>query len=388
MRFDTRVVHIGQEPAAGTGAVVPPIHVAATYERRVQDPLRYFYARGEQPTREDLERCLASLEGVRYASVYASGQAAGMTALSVLAPGQTVLASDDVYGGTHALFSLLSGYGIRVRQADLADPAVRDAAFAEALADAPVGSGLGAVWVETPSNPMLKVTDIAAVSRLAHAVGAVVIVDNTFASPALQQPLAHGADVSLYSTTKFIAGHLDAVGGALVTDDERLHRRYLGYRTIAGNVPGGFDCFLVHRGLKTLSLRTRRQVDNARAIVAALREEPMVGALYYPGLPDHPQRDLIGRQMSGPGSMISFEYLGDPRKLMERLQIFTCAVSLGAVQSLVECPATMTHWSVPEDERLRLGITDNLIRLSAGIEDPADLVADLLAAVRAEDGAR
>lgn len=378
MRFDTRLVHVGQEAAPGSGAVVPPIHVAATYERRVQDPPRYYYARGEHPTREDLERCLASLEDVRFATVYASGQAAAMTALSVLAAGQTVLASDDVYGGTHSLFALLSGYGIRVRQVDLADPAVRDTAFADA------GPELGAVWVETPSNPMLKVTDIAAVSRQAHARGAVVIVDNTFASPALQQPLAYGADASLYSTTKFIAGHLDTVGGALVTDDERLHQRYLRYRTVAGNVPGGFDCFLVHRGLKTLSLRTRRQVDNAREVAAALRGEPMVGALYYPGRPDHPQRELIARQMTGPGSMISFEYLGDPRKLMERLQIFTCAVSLGAVASLVECPATMTHWSVPEPQRLRLGITDNLVRLSIGIEDPADLVADLLAAVRAE----
>lgn len=378
MRFDTRLVHIGQEASPGTGAAVPPIHVAAAYERRVQDPPRYFYARGEHPTREDLERCLAALEDARFATVYASGQAAGMTALSVLSPGQTVLASDDVYGGTHSLFALLSGHGIRIRQVGLAEVAIRDAAFDTA------GPDLGAVWVETPSNPMLKVSEIAEISRRAHARGAFVVVDNTFASPALQQPLAHGADVSLYSTTKLIAGHLDAVGGALVTDDATLHERFLRYRTTAGNVPGGFDCFLVHRGLKTLALRVQRQVESAQRVVAALLPEPSVGALYYPGLPDHPQREVVTRQMTAPGSMISFEYRGDPHKLMDRLRVFTCAVSLGAVQSLVECPATMTHRSVPQHQRLRLGITDDLVRLSIGIEDPADLVDDLLAAARAE----
>jgi cystathionine gamma-lyase len=378
MRFDTRLVHIGHEVVDGTGAVVPPLHLATTYERRVQDPPRYYYARGEQPTRDALERCLAALEDARFATVYASGQAAGMTALSVLAPGQTVLASDDVYGGTHSLFALVSGYGIRVRQVDLADAAARDAALEAA------GPDLRAVWVETPTNPMLKVSDIAEISRRAHALGAIVIVDNTFASPALQQPLAHGADVSLYSTTKFVAGHADAVGGALVTDDATLHERFLRYRTTAGNVPGAFDCFLVHRGLKTLSLRIQRQVDTAQQVVAALRREASVGALRYPGLPEHPQSGLVARQMTAPGSMISFEYLGDPQKLMDRLRVFTCAVSLGAVQSLVECPAMMTHWSVPETQRLRLGITDRLLRLSIGIEDPADLVDDLLAAIRAE----
>ncbi|BCB88534.1 trans-sulfuration enzyme family protein [Phytohabitans suffuscus] len=379
MRFDTRLVHIGQQASPGTGAAVPPIHVATTYERRVQDPPRYFYARGEHPTREGLEDCLAALEDARFATVYASGQAAGMTALCGLSPGQTVLASDDVYGGTYSLFGVLSRYGIRIRQVDLADPAARDAALAAA------GPDLGAVWIETPTNPMLKVTDIGEVSRRAHALGAFVVVDNTFASPALQQPLAHGADVSLYSTTKFIAGHLDAIGGALVTDDARLHEGFLRYRTTAGNVPGGFDCFLIHRGLKTLSLRIQRQVESAERIVAALRREPSVGALYYPGLPEHPQREVAARQMAGPGSMISFEYRGDAHKLMDRLRVFVCAVSLGAVQSLVECPAGMTHWGVPKRQRERLGITDNLVRLSIGIEDPADLVDDLLAALRARE---
>lgn len=378
MRFDTRLIHAGSEPAAGTGAVVAPIHVAATYERRVQDPLRYYYGRTEHPTREDLEQCLAALEDARFASVYSSGQAAGMTAMSVLAPGSSVLASDDVYGGTHAMFELLARTGLRIRQVDLADPAARDAAFAEA------GPDLGAVWIETPSNPMLKITDIEAASRQARARGAMVVIDNTFAGPALQQPLAHGADVSLYSTTKFISGHLDTIGGALVTDDHDLHQQFLHYRSVAGNVPGGFDCFLVHRGLKTLSVRTARQIENARLIVDALHDEPAVEQVYYPGRAGQPGHELAARQMTAPGSMISFTYRGEPQKFMDRLRVFTCAVSLGAVQSLVECPATMTHWSVPRPVRLRLGITDHLIRLSVGIEDPADLIDDLRTALRAE----
>jgi cystathionine gamma-lyase len=377
MRFDTRLVHVGQEAAPGTGAVVPPIHVAATFERRVQDPPAYYYARGEHPTREQLEACLAALEDAAHASVYASGQAASMTALSILRPGRTVLASDDVYGGTHHLFAVLAGYGIRVLRADLADPAERAAAFDAA------GPELGAVWLETPTNPMLKVADIAEIARLAHDRGAPLFVDNTFASPVLQQPLAYGADVSVYSTTKFIAGHLDTLGGALVVNDPELHQRFVAYRTTAGNVPGGFDCFLVHRGLKTLALRVERQVRTARRVAEALLGETSVAAVHYPGLAGHPQYRLAVRQMSGPGSMISFRYLGDPAKLMDRLRVFTCAVSLGGVHSLVEHPATMTHWSVPRDERLRLGITDNLLRLSIGIEDPDDLLEDLLAAVRA-----
>jgi cystathionine beta-lyase/cystathionine gamma-synthase len=336
MRFDTKLVHLGQV-ADGSGDVVPPIHVAATYDRGVQDPVRYFYARGENPTRERLEQCLASLEDARFATVFSSGQAAAMTVLGSLSPGQRVLSSDDIYGGTYALFSLLGRWGIGVDYVNLSDPEVVARTFDEKRL-----AGVAMVWVETPSNPLLEISDLAEVCRLAHRLGVLVVVDNTLASPVLQQPL-RWADVSLYSTTKFIAGHLDVLGGALVYNDEDLRERFLSYRTIAGNVPGGLDCFLVHRGLKTLSLRVARQVETAREIAVTLRSSPAVGKVHYPGLAEHPHREVALRQMSGPGSIISFEYLGDPEKLMDRVRLFASAVSLGGVRSLIECPASMTH---------------------------------------------
>ncbi|MBO4205001.1 trans-sulfuration enzyme family protein [Micromonospora echinofusca] len=377
MRFDTRLVRIGQDPEPGTGDVVPPLHLAVTYERDMQDPPRYFYGRGENPTREDLERALAAVEDAPFATVYASGQAAAMTAVSVLRPGQRLLSSDDVYGGTHTLFAMLTRYDIRVDYADLSDPAVVE----QVLGDD--GDDVAMVWVESPSNPLLKVVDLADVCRRAHRRGALVVVDNTLAGPVLQQPLALGADVSLYSTTKSVAGHLDVLGGALVYHDPALHDSFLAYRTTAGNMAGPLDCFLVHRGLKTMSLRVARQVDNAEAVVAALRAEPTVGRIHYPGLPGHPGHEVARRQMTRPGSLVSFEYLHDPEKLMSRVGLFASAVSLGGVRSLIECPALMTHRPVPREVRLRLGVTDNLIRLSLGIEDPADLVTDLVTALRA-----
>ncbi|HEX2317149.1 MAG TPA: PLP-dependent aspartate aminotransferase family protein [Thermomonospora sp.] len=373
MRFDTKLVRLGQDPVDGTGDVVPPIHVAATYERRAQNPPRYFYGRGENPTREGLEECLAGLEDASFATAYASGQAAGATALSLLEPGARLVASDDVYGGTRALFALLARQGVRVDHADLSDPDALDAAFAEDTA---------MVWVETPTNPLLKIADLADVARRAHARGALVLVDNTFAGPALQQPLRLGADITLYSTTKSIAGHSDVLGGALVYDDADLHRAFVSHRAATGAVPSPFDCFLVHRGLKTLSLRTARQVANARAIVEALCASPHVGAVHYPGLPEHPGHKVAAGQMAEPGSIVSFEYLGDPERLMDRVALYVCAVSLGGVRSLIECPALMTHANVPAGVRAALGITDGLVRVSAGIEDPADLVADLVAALR------
>ncbi|GAA4072058.1 cystathionine gamma-synthase [Actinomadura miaoliensis] len=373
MRFDTRLVHVGQEADAGTGDVVPAVHVATTFERRVQDPPRYFYARGENPTAEGLEQCLASLEDARFSTVFASGQAAGAAVLALLRPGQRLVACDDVYGGTHALFQTAARYGIGVEHVDLTDRS----AVAAAL-----GDDVGLMWIETPTNPLLKVVDLEEVCGLARERGVRVVVDNTFAGPALQQPLRFGADVSLYSTTKSIAGHYDVLGGALVHDDAELDRAFRSHRATIGGVPGALDCFLVHRGLKTLSLRTARQVQNARALVAALRDCEHVGALHYPGLREHPRYETATRQMSAPGSVFSFRYLGDTDRALGRLRLFSVAVSLGGVRSLVERPATMTHAAVPRDVRLRLGVTDDLIRVSAGIEDPADLLDDLLTALR------
>lgn len=372
MRFDTKLVHSGQEPTPDTGDVVPPVHLATTYDRFAQDPPRYFYSRGENPTREALENCLASLEDARFCTVYSSGQAAAATALSLLSPGQRLVCSDDVYGGTYALFATLSRYGIRVDPVDLTDRARSRQALA---------SDVHMVWVETPTNPLLKVADLAEVGALAHERGAVVVVDNTFASPVLQLPLALSADVSLYSTTKFIAGHSDVLGGALVCDNEELHAKFVEHRTVTGGVPGGLDCFLVHRGVKTLSVRVARQVDNARRVVDALTRSPAIAGVIYPGLAEHPQHAVADRQMAAPGSIISFRCFGDPEKLMARTRLFTCAVSLGGVRSLIECPALMTHRPVPRATRLAAGITDDLIRLSIGIEDPADLLEDLMSAV-------
>ncbi|MFE2754636.1 trans-sulfuration enzyme family protein [Actinosynnema sp. NPDC059335] len=374
MRFDTKLVHEGQRTQVGTGDVIPPIHVSATFDQFAQDPARYYYARGESPTRENLETCLAALEDVRFALAFSSGQAAAAAVLSLLEPGSRVIASDDVYGGTYALFDLCRRRGVDVRQVDLSDPAAAAAALA---------GDVDLVWVETPTNPLMKITDIAAVSDAAHRAGAVVVVDNTFASPALQQPLAAGADVSLHSTTKFIGGHSDLVGGALVLDDPALYQRLAEHRTVVGGVPGALDCYLAHRGLKTLSLRVARQVANAWAAVEALVASPFVGAVHYPGLPDHPQFELAAAQMSAPGSMVSFEYLGDVDELLRRTELFAAAVSLGGVRSLIECPASMSHRPVPREVRLRAGVVDHLVRLSFGIEDPADLVEDLSAAMAA-----
>lgn len=371
VRFDTRLVHAGWDTRTGTGDVVAPVHVAVTYDRFAEDPPRYFYARGENPTREALEACLAALEDVGFALAFSSGQAAGAAALSLLAPGDRVVASDDVYGGTYALFEICRRNGVEVSQTDLADPLAAE----RALSPPPA-----LVWIETPTNPLMKITDIAAVRALAGP--ATVVVDNTFASPALQRPIAAGADISLYSTTKFIAGHSDVIGGALVLDDPETYQRLAVHRTVTGAVPGAFDCFLVHRGVQTLSVRIARQVANARALAAALESSPFVGAVHYPGLPSHPGHDVAARQMTAPGAVLSFSYRGDVETLLASTELFTAAVSLGGVRSFIESPALMSHRPIPRDVRLRAGLTDDLIRVSAGLEDADDLVEDLCTALK------
>jgi cystathionine gamma-lyase len=360
LRFDTLVVQAAQRPTNGSGDVVPPIHLAATFERTVQDPPRYFYGRGENPTREALEACLAALEGAAFATTFSSGQAAAATALSLVEPGRRVVVSDDVYSGTAGLFDAARRAGVDVQAADLSDPAQAGAALA-----APVDL----VWIETPSNPRLKITDLAAVCALAHEHGATVLVDNTFATPALQQPL-RWADVTLYSTTKAISGHLDVLGGALVYDDPQLHDRLRSHRSLVGSVPGALDCYLVRRGLKTLALRVARQTETAALVVDALRREPAVLAVHYPDGP------VAARQMTGFGAVLSFEYAGDAAALLERVRLFAPAVSLGGVQSLIECPALMSHAAIA-------GMDERLVRVSVGIEDAGDLVEDLCTAVRA-----
>jgi cystathionine beta-lyase/cystathionine gamma-synthase len=277
---------------------------------------------------------------------------------------------DDLYPGSDALFAIASGRGIEVEYADLSEP--------DGLARALDRPELGMVWIETPTNPLLKVVDIAEAARLAHERGALVLVDNTFASPYLQQPLALGADLTLYSTTKSIAGHGDVFGGALVYRDPALDEAIRAYRTAAGNIPGPLDCFLVHRGLKTLALRVDRQVHTTRRVVDLLRRSPVVSGIRYPGMAEHPQYPTAKAQMSAPGSIVSFEYHGGPPdELLDRVRLFAVGVSLGAVHSLIECPALMTHRPLPAEVRARRGITDSLVRLSIGIEDPDDILDDL-----------
>lgn len=372
--FGTRAVHAGQETAVGTGDVTPPVHLTTTFDRRFQEEPQYFYSRGENPTTEALEKAIAALEGARSAVAFSSGQAAGMAALSLLAPGQRVLASDDVYGGTHSLFRLFGRYGVQAVRADLSDPATAREALSSAV---------DLVWIETPTNPLLKITDIAAVSEAAHARGARVLVDNTLAGPALQRPLDHGADIVLHSTTKVISGHLDVLGGALAVNDESLLAPLRDYRTAAGNVPGAWDSYLVHRGLRTLEVRTDRQVANARAVVEALRAHPAAANVRYPDPAEAEAGSALRRQMSGGGCVVTFDHLGDTAALLARVELFACAVSLGGVRSLIECPAWMSHRPAPREALAVLGITDRMVRLSLGIEDAGDLVADLDTALRA-----
>jgi cystathionine gamma-lyase len=374
VKFDTRAVHVGTGADEQTGAVIPPLYLASTYDQRGIDQPRYFYGRGENPTREALEQLLASLDQARYALAFSSGQAAGMAVLAMLKPGDVILSVDDIYGGTYNLFRVFaSSSGIETDYSDLTDAA----AFERALRPE-----TRLVWIETPTNPLLKVIDIARICEVAHRRGVQVLVDNTFCSPYLQSPLELGADLVLYSTTKYIGGHLDVIGGSLAYNREELHQKLSFFRTAAGSVPSPFDCWLIQRGAKTLGLRMDRQVDNALKIVEFLRASPHVSRVFYPGLESHPQHEVAKRQMRRPGAIISFEYEGNAGAFLQNLQLFAYAVSLGGVMSLIECPAQMTHRPIPREKRLALGIKDNLIRISAGIENAEDLIADLAKGMR------
>jgi cystathionine gamma-lyase len=368
----TRALHVGQGPDLATGAVVQPIHLATTYHQTEVGVHRGFeYSRSGNPTRAALEECLASLEGARHCLTFASGLAATTTAMLLLEQGDHVVVNDDVYGGTARLFNrVLSRYGMRFTAADLRDP--------EAVVEAMTES-TRMVWVESPTNPLLRLVDIRAVAEMAHERGALVAVDNTFATPVLQNPLTLGADIVVHSSTKYIGGHSDVVGGAVMLDDDALAERLRFHQNAVGAVPSPFDCWLLLRGVKTLALRVRAQSANALAVARSLEAHPRVIAVHHPGLDTHPQRQLALRQMRGGGGMVSFELGTEAEALraLARMRLFILAESLGAVESLAEHPARMTHASVPEEMRRRVGIADGLIRLSVGIEDEADLLADL-----------
>jgi len=377
--LETLAVHAGYEPDPVHGAVMPPVVMASTFAQpEPGKPLKYDYSRSGNPTRSALESALAALEGGARGFAFSSGCAAATTLLHSLKPGDHVISGDDVYGGTFRLFDkVMKPFGLESTFIDLGDLSKLEAAFKPSTRF---------VWFETPTNPTLKLADIAAISRLAKARGVRVVVDNTFASPVLQRPLALGADVVLHSTTKYINGHSDVVGGALITSDPELCERIPFLQNAIGAVPSPMDCYLVMRGLKTLPLRMRAHVATASELAQRLATHPRVKRVHYPGLPSHPQHELATRQMSGPGGMISVELASDlhgARRFLQALRVFALAESLGGVESLAEHPALMTHASIPAEARRALGISDSLVRLSVGIEHAEDLWRDLETALQA-----
>ena len=372
--FETRAIHAGQPADPHTGAVVPPISLATTFaQEAVGKHLGYEYARSGNPTRNALEECLASLEGGAHGLAFSSGLAAEDAILRCLTPGDHVIIPNDAYGGTFRLINGVWGpLGVAHTAVPLQDPAAVEEAWRPETR---------LVWVETPSNPLLSIVDIAAIAALAHSRGARLVVDNTFATPYLQQPLALGADVVVHSTTKYIGGHSDVVGGFVATNDAGLAGRIAYFQNAAGGVPGPLDCYLLLRGAKTLALRMERHCANATSVATMLDGHPAVSRVLYPGLPSHPGRDVAARQMRGFGGMVSFVMSGGEAAALEvarSTRLFTLAESLGAVESLIEHPARMTHASAAGSP---LEVDPGLVRLSVGIETLEDLLADLAQAL-------
>jgi cystathionine gamma-synthase len=367
--FATRAIHAGQDPDPQTGAVIVPVYQTSTFaQSAVGEHQGWDYARSGNPTRDALQTAIASLEGGRHGSAFASGLAACDAILRTLSPGDHVVMANDVYGGTYRQIARVHApWGLEFDPVDLGDPDAVAAAWRPSTK---------LLWIETPTNPLLTVFDIAALSELAHDRGARVVVDNTFATPALQRPLELGADVVVHSTTKYLGGHSDVVGGAVVTNDDELAEQVGFLQNAIGGVPGPWDSFLVLRGLKTLAVRMRAHCENAHAIVAALQDIPAVAGILYPGLDGHPGHDVAAKQMEDFGGMVSFRLADKEAALAacSRFRVFTLAESLGGVESLVEHPGEMTHMSVAGSP---LEVSGDLIRLSVGIEDSRDLVDDL-----------
>ncbi|MEM1028924.1 MAG: cystathionine gamma-synthase [Myxococcota bacterium] len=373
LALDTLAIHAGQAPDPVHGAVMAPIVLASTFAQPSPGQhLGYEYSRSGNPTRKALEQCLAALEGGRHGFAFSSGLAATAAVMHTLGPGDHVVTGDDLYGGTFRLFDkVMRKMGLTFTAVDLSDPA----ALAPALRPE-----TKMVWLETPTNPLLKMFDIAAVAEQARARSIPLVVDNTFATPALQRPLDLGATAVVHSTTKYLNGHSDVVGGAVVTADDAMAERVGFLQNAMGGVPSPFDCYLVLRGLKTLAVRMRAHVASAHALADMLQRHEAVASVVYPGLESHPGHALAARQMKGPGGMVTVVLRGGREaavRMLERLQVFTLAESLGGVESLAEHPAIMTHASVPPERRRELGISDGLVRLSVGLEALDDLRADL-----------
>lgn len=372
--FATRAIHAGQTPDPSTGAIMTPIYATSTYVQQSPGVHQGFeYSRSQNPTRHAYERCLADLESGSRGFAFASGMAAIATVLELVDSGSHILAMNDLYGGSFRLFDQVRqrSAGLTFSFADLSDPSA---------AASLIRPETRMIWVESPTNPMLTLVDLAAVGRVAKANDLLFVVDNTFASPYLQRPLEYGADIVVHSATKYLNGHSDVVGGAVVVKDNGLSERLWYLQNAVGAIAGPFDSFLALRGLKTLALRMQRHCENAQEIARWLETHPNVDHVLYPGLGSHPQHELAVRQMPGFGGMITFFINGGlqaARRFLERCQLFALAESLGGVESLIEHPGIMTHASVPPETRAALGISDSLIRLSVGVEDAADLINDL-----------
>lgn len=378
MKFATKAIHAGVHPDPATGAIMTPIYQTSTYAQRSPgDNKGYEYSRTHNPTRTQLQNALAALDNGQHGLAFASGMAAIDCVLHLLKPGDEVISTDDLYGGSYRIMTkVYEPLGINFHFVPMGDlAAVR----------AKISPKTKLIWVETPTNPLLNIIDIAATAALAKEAGALLAVDNTFSTPYLQEPLALGADIVVYSLTKYMAGHSDTVMGALVFNDEALLERLSFYQNACGGTPGPQDCFLVLRGLKTLHLRMQRHCENGRAVAEYLRQHPRVEKVYWPGFENHPNHAVAARQMRDFGGMISFVLKGDKKEdaiaVLEKFQLFTLAESLGGVESLSGHPATMTHASIPAEQRRKAGLSDSLIRLSVGIEDAEDLIDDLAQAI-------
>ena len=372
-RIETRSIHAGQEPDEETGALMTPIHANSTYEQDGPGDHRgYEYSRTGNPTRTDLEANVANLEGGKFGRAFSSGMGAINTVLNLLESGDHVVTGEDVYGGTHRIFTqVYEKYDLEFSFVDMTDLDEIESAFRDETA---------LLWLETPTNPLLSIVDIEGASEIAHDHGALCAIDNTFATPYLQRPLELGADIVAHSLTKYMGGHSDVIGGALVTDDADLDEEIGFYQNSVGATPGPHDCFLVLRGTKTLPVRMDRHCENARAVAEWLRDHDDVDRVYYPGFEDHPGHEIAARQMDDFGGMVSFELdatLEEAADVVSNTEVFTLAESLGGVESLIEQPATMTHAAIPRAEREAAGLDDGLIRASIGIEHVDDLQADL-----------
>lgn len=372
MGFATKAIHVGQEADPATGAIIVPIYQTSTFlQEELGKHKGYEYARTSNPTRAALERNLAALEGGRFGLAFASGMAAVNAVMTLLKAGDHVVAGHNLYGGSFRLFErVLKDFGLRFTYANTTRMEEVQAAFSP---------NTRMVFIETPTNPIMEITDISAVAAIAHQRGAHLVVDNTFMSPYFQRPLELGADIVIHSTTKYLNGHSDGVGGAVILNDPTVAERLKFIQNAAGAILGPFDSWLVLRGVKTLAVRMVRHNENGIAVARFLAGHPKVKKVHYPGLPDHPQHELAKRKMMGFGGMLSFETgsLENAKRVLKSVRLCSLAESLGGVETLISHPATMTHASVPPEERRRLGITDGLVRISVGIEDVEDIIADL-----------